>query len=232
MDKLEITDELLFKHCPNVEKFIIDQIPNEEDLEYTYPESFEIKIRKIIKQENSNKYSSKFMSYSKKVAVVLIAITISLFTVTMSVDALRDKLFSIIKNAYEKFTVYKLTFEGDDQIEKIEEKNINYLPKGFKEVERYEYSDSVTIMYSNGIEHIIYNYFIISNNNLHIDTEDADISDVLIGNIKAEYIEKDNMSMLVWQDEKQFYNLRIEHNDNNKKQYFKDELINIVKNIK
>lgn len=37
------------------------------------------------------------MSYSKKIAVVLIAITISLFTVTMSVDALRDKLFSIIK---------------------------------------------------------------------------------------------------------------------------------------
>lgn len=30
-------------------------IDNEEDIEYTYPESFEIKIRKIIKQEKFNK---------------------------------------------------------------------------------------------------------------------------------------------------------------------------------
>ena len=31
MDKYEITDDLLFQHCTNVENFILEQIPDEED---------------------------------------------------------------------------------------------------------------------------------------------------------------------------------------------------------
>ena len=34
MDKYEITDDLLFQHCTNVENFILEQIPDEEDIDY------------------------------------------------------------------------------------------------------------------------------------------------------------------------------------------------------
>jgi len=48
MDKYEITDDLLFQHCTNVENFILEQIPDEEDIDYEYPKEFEKKIKKII----------------------------------------------------------------------------------------------------------------------------------------------------------------------------------------
>ena len=38
----------------------------------------------------------------KKIAVVFIAFLISLFTITMSVEALRVKLFDMVKEVYEK----------------------------------------------------------------------------------------------------------------------------------
>ena len=43
MDKYEITDDLLFQHCTNVENFILEQIPDEEDIDYEYPKEFEKK---------------------------------------------------------------------------------------------------------------------------------------------------------------------------------------------
>ena len=45
MDKYEITDDLLFQHCANAENFILEQIPDEEDIDYEYPKEFEKKIK-------------------------------------------------------------------------------------------------------------------------------------------------------------------------------------------
>ena len=51
MDKYEITDDLLFQHCANAENFILEQIPDEEDIDYEYPKEFEKKIKKVIRHE-------------------------------------------------------------------------------------------------------------------------------------------------------------------------------------
>lgn len=50
----------------------------------------------------------------KKIAVVFIAFLISLFTITMSVEALRVKLFDMVKEVYEKFTIYKFKIDEND----------------------------------------------------------------------------------------------------------------------
>ena len=46
-----------------------------------------------------------------KKVVVFIAFLISLFTITMSVEALRVKLFDMVKEVYEKFTIYKFKID-------------------------------------------------------------------------------------------------------------------------
>ena len=102
MDKYEITDDLLFQHCANAENFILEQIPDEEDIDYEYPKEFEKKIKKIIKKEKSGLFLNKICLYTKKIAVVFIAFLISLFTITMSIEALRVKLFDMVKEVYEK----------------------------------------------------------------------------------------------------------------------------------
>ncbi|WP_158540619.1 DUF4367 domain-containing protein [Romboutsia weinsteinii] len=233
MDKYEITDELLFKHCSNVENFILEQIPDEEDIDYEYPKEFEKKIKKIIKEEKRGPFLNKIYSYTKKIAVVFIAFLISLFTITMSVDALRTKLFDMVKDVYEKFTIYKFKIDENDneKVNFLEHKSINYLPNGFKEVKRAEHNNDIAITYSNGEDYVTLNYLLIENNNLYMDTENAKISKVKIGSYDADYIEKENKIRLVWQDENTLYDLKLDYINKEKYLDFKSELVKIAKNI-
>ena len=233
MDKYEITDDLLFQHCANVENFILEQIPDEEDIDYEYPKEFEKKIKKIIKEEKRGPFLNKIYSYTKKVAVVFIAFLISLFTLTMSVEALRTKFFDMVKDVYEKFTIYRFKVDDNDngKVKYLEEKNINYLPNGFKEIERYEYDNDISITYSDGEDYITLNYVMIEGGNLYMDTENAKISKVQINDHDADYIEKENRSSLLWQDENILYDLKIEYINKDKYSDIKSELIKIAKNI-
>lgn len=233
MDKYEITDDLLFQHCANVENFILDQIPDEEDIDYEYPKEFEKKIKKIIKEEKRRPFINKIYSYTKRVAVVFIVFLISAFTITMSVEALRTKFFDMVKDVYEKFTIYKFKIDENDneKVNFLEKKSINYLPSGFKEIERAEYDNEVVITYSNGDDYITFNYLLIENSNLYMDTENAKTSKVQINNYNADYIEKANKSRLVWQDENTLYDLKLDYINKDKYLDIKSELIKIAENI-
>ena len=65
----------------------------------------------------------------------------------MSVEALRTKLFDMVKDVYEKFTIYKFKIDENDneKVNFLEKKSINYLPDGFEEIDRAEY-DNVSRM--------------------------------------------------------------------------------------
>lgn len=233
MDKYEITDDLLFQHCTNVENFILEQIPDEEDIDYEYPKEFEKKIKKIIKKEKMGLFLNKICLYTKKVAVVFIAFLISLFTITMSVEALRVKLFDMVKEVYEKFTIYKFKIDENDnkKVNFLEKKSINYLPNGFEEIDRAEYDNDISVTYSDGEDYITFNYLLIKNSNLYMDIENAKINKVQINNFYADYIEKENKSRLVWQDENILYDLKLDYTNKDKYLDIKSELIKIAKNI-
>lgn len=233
MDKYEITDDLLFQHCTNVENFILEQIPDEEDIDYEYPKEFEKKIKKIIKKEKMGLFLNKICLYTKKVAVVFIAFLISLFTITMSVEALRVKLFDMVKEVYEKFTIYKFKIDENDnkKVNFLEKKSINYLPNGFEEIDRAEYDNDISLIYSDGEDYITFNYLLIKNSNLYMDIENAKINKVQINNFYADYIEKENKSRLVWQDENILYDLKLDYTNKDKYLDIKSELIKIAKNI-
>ena len=134
--------------------------------------------------EKRGPFLNKIYSYTKKVAVVFIAFLISLFTITMSVEALRVKLFDMVKEVYEKFTIYKFKIDENDnkKVNFLEKKSINYLPDGFEEIDRAEYDNDISVTYSDGEDYITFNYLLIENSNLYIDTENAKINKVQINN--------------------------------------------------
>lgn len=231
MGKIEITDELLYSCCPKVEKYIIDKIPNEDDIDYIYPKKFDKKIKKIIKQEDRPPFLNKIYSYTRKVAVVFIVITVGLFTLTMSVESVRVQLFNIIKEIHEEFTIYKFDSGNLDDSE-FKNMELTYLPKGFKETDRSTMDDDITVIYSNGSDHLTFNYFKVGNANLYLDTEDAKTTKVLINGIEGEYIEKDKEYTFIWQKNSYCYIVALEYVNKQHVNNQYDELMKIVKNIK
>lgn len=231
MDKIDITDELLYSCCPKVEKYIIDKIPNEEDIDYLYPKKFEKKIKKIIKQEDRPQFLNTVYVYTRKVAIVFIIITMGLFTLTMSVESLRIQFFNIIKEIHEEFTIYKFNSKSNNDLE-FKNMEPTYLPKGFEEIDREIMYDGILVMYSNGVDLLTYNYFKVGDSNLYLDTENSKTTKILIGDIEGEYIEKEGDNTIVWEDSGYCNMITLEYIDKSHINNKYDELIKIAKNIK
>lgn len=92
MNKIEITDDLLYELVPKAEKLLLYHMPHEKELNYIFSKNFEKKMKKLI-EENSDKY---FIKSFKKIAAIFLIITSIILTTVMSVEALRVKMFKII----------------------------------------------------------------------------------------------------------------------------------------
>lgn len=227
----KITDELLYKYCKTVDEYITDKIPNDEEIDHTYSEEFENKIKKIIKQENKHHFVAKFYKYSKKVAIIFLII-ISVLGATMSVDAIRYRVLEFIKNVRREEMNY--SFKGKIKSENFKIRKPSYIPKGFKEVNCDEISDFYfTLDYSDGYDYISFECTKLNNGNFQIDTEDSVVNKIIInGNTEADYIKKKDRHMLVWQDDENYYILFIDDIETSRMEDKYNELIKIAESVR
>lgn len=233
MSKFEVTDEILYESCKNVEKHLLNQLPDEKDLNYSFSNRFQRKMKKLIKYESRSKLVNTVYKYSKKVAVILVITTIGLFTITMSVEALRSQLFEVVREVYDKFTSYIFTTDINYSEEEFDILLPKYLPEGFEEIDRKESFQEMIIVYKNNYgEEVTYHYFSIINGEVSIDTEDIKSEKIIVNDLEANYIEKGSLSKLTWHDDKYFYGISIFSNENSKIVDKKKELISISESIR
>lgn len=233
MNKFEITEEMLYKSCENVENNLLEQLPKEDDLNYSFSNRFEHKIKKLIKREKRNPIDNKIYKYSKRVAALLVVTTIGLFTLTMSVEALRNQFFEVMKEVYYKFTSYVFSTTVDIDKSDLEIVFPKYLPEGFKEVDRLDGYNEVIVTYKNNDgEDITYQNYKINDVHIVNDTEDIDKEIILLNNVEAEYYVKDNMNKLIWYDDEKFYSISLHSIENSKIKDKKKELLSIAESIK
>ncbi|MGO0884737.1 DUF4367 domain-containing protein [Clostridioides difficile] len=234
MSKINITDEMLYKHASNAEKIILEQLPPNKELNHVFSKRFERKMKKLIRQEKRNPFIKYTIIYLKRVAVVFLIVVTGLFTITMSVDALRNQFIKIVIEIYEDLTEF--IFSKDIQTDKDLDfilKEPKYIPKGFKEVEKENTLQGIFIRYENknGSE-IRYRSNQIDSNTVILDTEDAKVTDVMVNDYKAKYIIKDNSITIFWNDEENVYTIYFDYDNKNDLNKYEDDLIDIAKNIK
>lgn len=232
MSKIEITDDLLYEYCPKVEKYLLDNLPKENEIEYEFSDLFNKKMKKLIKENNRHLFINRIYKVTKRISIIIIAFIISVVTLTVTVEAFREKLVNIIKEVCEEFTLYKFRIKDGSVIEYSEFKFPQYMPSGLKEVEKHEYDDDIIIVYSDGNSYVKYNTFKLSDGNLYIDTENANISKVMINGVEADYIVKKDDYKLVWEDGNHGYILMLDYLDPDKTKIGEKELIKIAESIK
>lgn len=232
MSNIEITDDLLYKYYPKVEEYLLDNLPKEDEIDYEFSDIFNKKMKKLINKDNRSNFLNNFSKYSKRILVVVIAFIISIFTLTMSVEAFRNEFIDFIKNVYDKFTIYQFRTNDSEYIKESKFKLPHYLPSRFKEIDRREDDDNIVIDYSNDDSYITYSVFKLTDTNIYLDTENTNTSRVMVNGVKADYIVKENDYKLVWKESNNIYILTLEHLDLLKVANNKNELIKIAENIK
>jgi len=104
MERLDITDEMLCQVMKSLDEKILNALPDEEEVKLYFSNEFEQKMSKVLKREKQrHKYGFPIESWKRIVAMFAVMI-IGLLTVTLSVDAIREKVFSCIETIYDTYT--------------------------------------------------------------------------------------------------------------------------------
>lgn len=226
----DITDDMLQENIPVATQIILDNLPSDDELNHVFSKGFERKMKKLITQQKRSRFTNKIIFYSKRTAIVFLIVLASLFTVTMSSEALRTRFFELVIKVYEDLTSF--VFSTDEEVENVNLKIIEpkYIPEGFKEVDRV---DDFIITYENEKSiKIKYIFYEIGSDSIILDTEKAKVENIEINGNSAKYIEKVTSMQLFWNDNKCIYLLSTDCNKKDFLEKYKNELIKKGKSIK
>ena len=166
-------------------------LPSNEELSYiTFTKEFEEKMEKLIERER------KFYFYwintaSKRVAIVILAIIISLTSITFSVKAIREPVIRFVVETFQKFS--NVIFTNDKSEDNIllddnftlEIVKPNYIPDGY--ILESEYNDIMgyQAMYVNNDSSIMYMQLVNDESVVQANTENVTYENIIINGLDA-----------------------------------------------
>ncbi|MCM1049398.1 MAG: hypothetical protein NC433_13340 [Clostridiales bacterium] len=105
MERIQVTDEWLYKYMPLVDTAIIKELESQTNYEYQFSDKFERRMKKQIRRE-AHPWINIFVRQAKKAAVLIICASGLIFLLSMSVAAYRNKFFETMKNIWEDSVLY------------------------------------------------------------------------------------------------------------------------------
>jgi len=133
MGKKPITDnmdEILYHCMSGVERKILDTLPDNEEIEYQFSDEFEQKMQTLIRREElKRKYKVPIKTWRRVAAMFLIVLT-GFSVSVMSVDAVREKVFSYVRTIYDTY-VSTHYFVREDATNEFVPLYPTYLPEGY-----------------------------------------------------------------------------------------------------
>lgn len=201
-------DEKLIMAFELYNQKLCESLPSDEELkDIKFSEAFEKKMQKLISVQKKS-YFYLINTVGKRVAIIVLALVISLTATAFSVKAIRE---AVIEFFIETFTTHsKVSVEGDDIAFEIEFKRVEpqYLPEGF--VMGRDLSNEVFcfIEYINNEGNTInYSQYLNDSAPISVDTEEIKIDTVYINGLEGIMYENKGVNKIVFGDDKYFYNI-------------------------
>lgn len=203
-------------------------LPPDEQIMWTPSSSFERKMTKLISREKKP-YWNLINTTAKRVACCILAVII-MFGISMSVKAVRQPVIRFLTEVYEKYT--KMIFPQQNEtsipqtIETVYTLPADKIPSGYRLVEEKNGLLSHSEKYSeeNGTV-ISFSQRIASGSNAYLDTENADVINVSVGNYTGIYYCNKNIANLLWVTDEYFFDITAPDS------FEINQLINLAENI-
>jgi hypothetical protein len=131
-------------------------------------------------------------------------------TISMSVEAVRNRVFNFLFNQNESYV--EIISEESDELEILpsvewdEYFHPDYLPLGYYFYSARRVNDNKTLIYSDGINQIIFNQKPISSG-CHINIEDVEYTIVKINAFNGNLVVSGEETILVWNNEVNWFSI-------------------------
>lgn len=199
-------DEKLIQAFQIYNKKLCESLPTDEELEnITFSEAFEKKMQKLILLQKKS-YFYLINTVGKRVAIIILAIMISLTATTFGVKAIRESVIKFITETFEKFTAVSVENEEADAQYDIVKTAPQYIPEGYTLESEMETGGVYRIIYSN-LENIAIDYIQKINfgtiNN--VNTEEVEYTKIKINSFEGIKYIKNGINTVVFADETYMY---------------------------
>lgn len=194
-----IGDQYLENICRDIEA-------REEEINGTkVPESLDNWFVQFItqykKKQAAHLFFSRLKTVSTKVAAVLFVLIASMLIVTLSVDAIRMKVFNLLLESNDKYSSVRVDEAPAFAIEWEEYYFPAWLPEGFRVDRAKELINVRTIEFINDNDQYIFFSQAINGTDLQLDSEDGERKEVEINHQPAILFEKSEKSVLFWNND-------------------------------
>jgi hypothetical protein len=170
--------------------------------------------RKLIRKEKNQVIRRSVLKLGKKIAAVLIVISIAGSIVTMSVEAFRVRFFNLIIETSQKFSLVSQEEVGETQVvyEVPSEWGTYYypefLPEGYDLNSTRALNDTKIMIFSNGTNHdIVFSQGTLSGKS-QIDSENGKVIEVDINGDNGVLSIKDDIKILNWSNNEMSFNIQ------------------------
>ena len=206
-------------------KKLFESLPTDEELQnITFTDDFKRKMQKLI---NAQKKSYYYMinTVGKRVAIIILAILITLTATTFGVEAIRKSVIEFITETFEKFTKISVQNDESDSYAVLVKTSPQYIPEGYVSTEESSTDTVYRVVYTDAGGSIIdytqqINYGVFYN----IDTEDIEYEKIIVNSFDGIKYVKNGINSVVFADETYMYTIN--------GQVPFDELIKMARSIK
>ena len=205
INKRSHTNTILKEATQEVQRREMEALNNEMALgeSHVFSETFNRKMEKLLRFSQKS-YFPYVNTIGKRVAIITIAVVISLSATAFSVKAIRVPVVNFFVNVYEKFS--SIVFQSPESkktyptaIEQFYEPD--YLPEGYTLLENQNLLVATQIIYSNSNgNELIFEQYVITSNELKVDTEGVEIEKITVDDNKALFYSNKGIHNLVWTD--------------------------------
>ncbi|MCU6762531.1 Uncharacterised protein [uncultured Roseburia sp.] len=146
--RIEVTDELLYKYVPKADQELLDEMPEQPDLNFTPGIQFQKRMNKLKRQSRHPGRHFHYMSAGRRIAMIILllfAISTALSAGVKAAINFRMKIVETKKNEKYVEEEYSIDGTGYGSLKKF-----SYIPSGYL-MEHEELSDnSYSGEYENG----------------------------------------------------------------------------------
>jgi len=171
------------------------------------PRTLDERIYKDIGRLGEGKNRKKSVQKAKKaysrVAIAVLVMFISVFTLTFDVDAFKLRIFNLFSRDYDEYSSVKISedIKNEAKIEWEDYYFPAYLPEGFFIESIRELVGTKEFKFKNNSGDFIFFTQAPNGINVNLDTEGGEKKEVFINNRKAVFTVKDGKNILFWNNE-------------------------------
>lgn len=188
------------------DRLFIDALPSDKEIDHVFSKRFECHMKKLIQKYSSGKITAKSHIMRKR-WIAILAVVIMVFSMALSVSAVRQSIYKFVSQVYQKYTqlFFSQTSSSSQTESLIFEAYIpSYIPDGFQLVHQ-EKEDMVMLEYEKGKDFVSYDQEPVENISARINTEGIKIEDTKLNGTPAQYYSNKGIQNLIWYDDHYMY---------------------------